>query len=64
MMATAIAPDERVELLVFRVAGATYAADASEVVRIARAGAYARLSDALGMPEGGSRALVVLGECG
>ncbi len=64
MIPVAAAPDERVELLVFSVAGRTYAADAALVSRIARAGHHSRLSDALGMPEKGDRAVVVLDEAG
>jgi chemotaxis signal transduction protein len=47
-----------VELLVFRVGEVRYGADASQVTRITRAGHRSRLSDALGMPREGTRALV------
>ncbi len=49
---------ETVDLLVFRVGAQRYAAEASQVRRIAKAGAYSRLSDALGMPDEGTRSLV------
>ncbi|MGA9526033.1 MAG: chemotaxis protein CheW [Myxococcaceae bacterium] len=64
MIAAVVASESPVELLVFHVAGRTFAADASLVRRIARAGHASRLSDALGMPGKGDRALVVLDESG
>jgi chemotaxis signal transduction protein len=53
--------DPRVEIVVFRVGDNLYGADASQVIRIARSGARSRLSDALGMPHEGNRALVFRG---
>ena len=47
-----------VDVLFFRVGSARFGADASQVVRIERAGFRARLVDALGMPDEGTRALV------
>ncbi len=64
MMSAAVAPDSPVELLVFHVAGRTFAADATLVLRVVRAGHASRLSDVLGMPTQGDRALVVLDEAG
>lgn len=49
---------ETVDLLVFRVGAQRFAAEASQVRRIAKSGSYSRLSDALGMPDEGTRALV------
>ncbi len=58
--AAASAPDVRdtVDVIVFRVGERRFAADASQVRRIARAGHFSRLSDRLGMPSEGTRALV------
>lgn len=50
---------QTVELLVFRVGDARFAADASQVLRVARASHLSRVSDALGMPAEGTRALVI-----
>jgi hypothetical protein len=47
-----------VEIVVFRVGDNVFGADASQVIRIARSGARSRLSDTLGMPHEGNRALV------
>jgi hypothetical protein len=64
MIEAATALDTPVELLVFHVARRTFAADASLVRRVGRAGHASRLSDALGMPERGDRALVFVDEAG
>jgi chemotaxis signal transduction protein len=48
----------RVDVLFFRIGLARYGADASQVVRIERAGFQAELVEALGMPHEGNRALV------
>ncbi|HZA14945.1 MAG TPA: Frizzy aggregation protein FrzB [Myxococcaceae bacterium] len=48
----------RVDVLFFRIGSARFGADASQVVRIERAGFHAELVDALGMPDEGNRALV------
>lgn len=50
--------DGRVDILIFRIGQHRYGADASQVTRIGRAGHDARLSDELGLPEEGGRALV------
>jgi chemotaxis signal transduction protein len=48
----------RVDVLLFRIGPSRYGADASQVLRIVRAGFLARLVDALGMPDEGTRAVV------
>jgi chemotaxis signal transduction protein len=53
-----IAAAPQVDLLLFRIGASRFGADASQVIRIERAGFRARLVDALGMPDEGTRALV------
>jgi chemotaxis signal transduction protein len=55
---TESAAPARVDVLFFRIGPLRYGADASQVVRIERAGFQAELVDALGMPDEGNRALV------
>ena len=54
----------RVDVLFFRIGLVRYGADASQIVRIERAGFHAQLVDALGMPDEGNRALVFATESG
>jgi chemotaxis signal transduction protein len=53
-----VAAPARVDVLFFRVGPSRFGADASQIVRIERAGFQAKLVDTLGMPDEGTRALV------
>lgn len=55
---------DSVELVLFEVAGRTFAADASEVVRIGNTDADARPSPLLGTPRNSRRCLVVASSLG
>lgn len=55
---TTTLPAESIDIIVFIIGDVRYGADASQVLRIDRAGHQAKLSDALGMPQSGERALV------
>jgi chemotaxis signal transduction protein len=55
---TETAASPQVDVLLFRIGASRFGADASQVIRIDRAGFHARLVDALGMPDEGTRALV------
>ncbi len=49
---------QSVQILVFRVGDVRFGADATQIARISRSGHRSRLSDTLGMPREGARALV------